>query len=465
MGKLLVLDLVGLTPAGLARAPRLRAAARGFVSPLDTVFPALTCPVQASFLTGRHPMSHGIVGNGWYFRRLDEALFWRQSRQLIDGDTVFDELRRAGKRTANLFGWFNWNCGSDVSVTPKPSYCADGRKFPGIHAEPLELRVHLESMLGPFPLFQFWGPAAGIASSEWIARAAKTILTEEAPDFAFVYLPHLDYDHQRFGPDDPRSMAAIEELDKVAGDLCDFATDRGYEVLGFSEYGITAVRRAVFLNRLLRRAGFLRVREDPHVGELPLFGTSRAFAVCDHQVAHLYVASADDLGAVKELLEATDGVDGILDRKTKRDLGIDHPNAGDLVILAEPDSWFAYPYWLDDAAAPDFARTVDIHRKPGYDPAELFLDPGLLFPRWRIAWSLLKKSLGFRTTIPVVPLDPGLVRGSHGRLPDDADAGPLVFGTAGVKSIDRAHVVHLRDAVVTHVAGARPHAGTQPVRP
>jgi predicted AlkP superfamily pyrophosphatase or phosphodiesterase len=450
------LDAVGLTPRAIEHAPRLKAIARaGFLSSLDTVFPAVTCSAQASFLTGRYPISHGIVANGWYFRRLDEVLFWRQSRFLIDGDTVLDELARAGKRAANLFGWFNWNCGAEISVTPKPSYPADGRKIPGIHTEPAELRASLERDLGEFPLFDFWGPRAGIRSTEWIANCAKRIIESDKPDLVFAYLPHLDYDHQRYGPDDPRSLAAIGELDRVAGDLCDFAAERGYDILGFSEYGLTEVRRPIYLNRILRRAGFLRVREDPHVGELPLFGTSRAFAVCDHQAAHIYVGNAADLPAVKELLEATDGVDGVLDRKSKRDLGVDHQNSGDLIAVSEPDCWFAYNYWLDDALAPDFARTVDIHRKPGYDPAELFLDPGLSFPKARVAAALLKKKLGFRYLLRVIPLDPSLVRGSHGRLPDDPDRGPVVFGSKGTHALEHASITHLRESIVNHLVGAR----------
>jgi predicted AlkP superfamily pyrophosphatase or phosphodiesterase len=241
----------------------------------------------------------------------------------------------------------------------------------------------------------------------------------------------------------------------VAGDLCEAALGRGYDVLGFSEYGIVEVRGAIELNRNLRRAGFLRVRHDPHVGELPLFGTSRAFAVCDHQVAHVYVANAADLPAVKELLEDLDGVDAVLDRRTKRDLGVDHQNAGELVAFAEPDRWFAYPYWLDDALAPDFARTVDIHRKPGYDPVELFLDPAIRAPALKIAWKLLQKKLGFRTLLDVIPLDSSLVRGSHGRIPDDPARGPLLLGSRGVAPPAHATITHLRAAAIAHVVGAR----------
>lgn len=445
--KLLVLDLVGLTPSALERAPRLKAHASGFCTPMQTVLPAVTCTAQASFLTGALPEKHGIVANGWYFRGLDEVWLWRQSRYLIEGSTLFDDLRRAGKRAANLFGWYNWNCGADWSITPKPSYGADGRKEPGIHTEPLELREPLERELGPFPLFEFWGPRAGIRSTEWIARSVRFVLEKHEPDLVFGYLPHLDYDHQRFGPDAPRSLAAIAELDRVAGDLCDAAKQRGYEILAFSEYGITDVAGFSAPNRALRREGYLRVRFDPLSRELPLFGTSRAFAVCDHQIAHVYVPERNDRGRVRDLLLSDPAVGEVLEGESRKAAGLDHPNSGELVALAKPDRWLAYPYWLDDAVAPDFARSVDIHRKPGYDPAELFLDPALAAPTARVAWTLLKKKLGFRYLMEVIPLDPSPVRGSHGLLPREQSRGPVLLGSEGAPRPRESKIVALRSAI------------------
>lgn len=450
--KLLVADLVGLTPAALAHAPRLRAiAGRGFVTPISTVLPAVTCSAQASFLTGAMPESHGIVGNGWYFRDLDEVFFWRQSRGLIQGESIFDILIKRGRSSANLFGWYNWNCGAEYSITPRPSYASDGAKYPGIHTEPGALRAEVEAALGPFPLFEFWGPRAGIRASEWIAAATDFVIKKHSPDFVFTYIPHLDYDHQRFGPDDPRSIAAIAALDRVAGDLFDSAMQRGYQVLAFSEYGITDVRRAVMLNKQFRAAGFLRVRMDPRVGELPLFGTSRAFAVCDHQVAHIYIKNPADIPAVREMLISTPGVAEVLNRSEQRRLGIGHANAGELVALAAHDAWFAYNYWLDDALAPDFARTVEIHKKPGYDPAELFTDPKLTIPAAHVAWSLLRKKLGFRYLMKVIPLDPSLVKGSHGLLPGDSARGPVAFGSNPALAPATASITQLRDAALGYV--------------
>lgn len=447
--KLLVADLVGLTPRALERAPAIRAIAKnGFVTSLSTVLPAVTCSAQASFLTGTLPRDHGIVGNGWYFRRLDEVLFWRQSRGFIDGESIFDILKKSGRTAANVFGWYNWNCGADFSVTPKPSYPSDGSKYPGIHTEPAELRGALEGELGAFPLFDFWGPRAGIVSSEWIARSAKFLIQQKSPDLVFCYIPHLDYDHQRFGPDDPRSDRAVADLDRVAGDLFQFARDRGYDILVFSEYGITGVERPVMLNKLLREGGWLRARIDPHVGELPLFGTSRAFAVCDHQLAHIYIKNPADIPTVKKLLESTPGVERALDRSEQREFGIDHHNSGELVAVSAADAWFAYNYWLDDSLAPDFARTVDIHKKPGYDPAELFVDPKITFPAGRVAWTLLKKKLGFRYLMKMISLDPSMVRGSHGRLPQEPSRGPAALGTDARLAPHDGSIVNLKESIL-----------------
>ncbi len=180
-----------------------------------------------------------------------------------------------------------------------------------------------------------------------------------------------------------------------------------------SEYGHCDVERPVLLNRVLREAGMLSVRRGPFGEQLDTF-TSRAFAVCDHQVAHVYIPQHHDISTIRSLLAEVEGVERILAGRERHDLGLDHPRSGELVVLSEPHSWFAYPYWLDDALAPDFARTIDIHRKPGYDPCELFFDPQLLWPKGRAIRRLIQKKLGFRTLFDVVPLNPRLVRGSHG---------------------------------------------------
>jgi predicted AlkP superfamily pyrophosphatase or phosphodiesterase len=270
------------------------------------------------------------------------------------------------------------------------------------------------------------GPGAGIKSTHWIVAAANAIMGEFAPDLTLVYVPHLDYDLQRHGPDGPRAVAAAVEVDTALQPLFDAARARDAAVVALSEYGITAARRPVDINRALRREGLLHVYTQAGMEYLDPW-TSRAFALADHQVAHVYVADPTDLPRVRGIVGDLAGVDVVLDDAGKAAHGVDHPRSGELVAVAEPDAWFTYYYWLDDDHAPDFARTVEIHRKPGYDPAELFLDPADPKVRLRVAIALARKRLGLRYSMEVVPLDPSCVRGSHGRLPDTADDGPLLL--------------------------------------
>ena len=317
---------------------------------------------------------------------------------------------------------------ADWSITPRPTYPADGRKLPGIYTQPHDLKHELERALGPFPLFQFWGPGAGLVSSRWITDAARLVIDRHRPTLTLVYLPHLDYDHQRYGPDDPRSRAALRAVDGLVADLVGDARRGGADVLVVSEYGIRPVRRPVDINRALRRAGLLAVQETV-AGELLDTGMSRAFAVADHQIAHVYVRDPADVGAARAEIEKLDGVAEVLDDTGKEAAGLDHPRAGELVAVAAPDAWFTYYYWLDDAKAPDFAPTVEIHRKPGYDPAELFLATPGVRTKLRVVRRLAQKMLGFRYVMDVIPLHGNDVRGSHGRLPDDPVHGPVLIGS------------------------------------
>ncbi|WP_411293131.1 alkaline phosphatase family protein [Streptomyces sp. CBMA156] len=414
--------------------PRLRAVAgpdsptRGHTAHLDPVFPAVTCSVQASLLTGLPPSRHGIVGNGWYFRDLGEVLLWRQHNALVQGEKVWDTARRTrpGYRVANICWWYAMGAGTDITVTPRPVYHADGRKSPDCYTTPPGLRDELTHALGPFPLFDYWGPRASIASSRWIARATEHVIRTADPDLTLAYLPHLDYDLQRFGPYAPQAAAAARALDTVLAPLLDLARERGTTVVALSEYGITAVDHPVHINRALRAAGLLAVHAQAGMEHLDPT-TSRAFAVADHQVAHVYVRDPADLPLVEGLVRALPGVERVLDTAGKAAHGLDHARAGELVAVAAPDAWFTYYYWLNDARAPDFARCVDIHRKPGYDPAELLLDPADRLVGLRVATALARRRLGLRSTLSVIPLDAGHVRGSHGRLPDHPDDGPVLL--------------------------------------
>jgi predicted AlkP superfamily pyrophosphatase or phosphodiesterase len=452
--RLAVLDVVGLTRGLLARGmPQLAArAARDGLQSFRPAFPAVTSTVQASMLTGREVASHGVVGNGWYDRETGEVRFWRQSNALIHGEKVWDRLRReqAGIRCANLFWWFNMHSSVDLAVTPRPLYPADGRKVFDVHTQPMGLRVELKHQLGPFPFPSFWGPAAGIGSSEWIARAARWIDDLYAPELSLVYLPHLDYDLQRFGPAAAETGGALAAIDRVAGGLADYYESRNVQVIVVSEYGITAVSRPVHLNRVFRECGWLAIKDELGHDAL-IAGDSDVFAVADHQIAHIYVRDPARIGEVMGVVARVPGVAEVRSSSGLWGAGIAGRRSGDLVAVAEADAWFTYFFWDDDARAPDYARTVDIHRKPGYDPLELVLDPTLAHPRWRIARHLARVRCGLRSLLEIIPLDAALVRGSHGRDDATADDQPVIIGAT--TRVDRAEDVYGAIVAASRPAG------------
>lgn len=432
MKPVLLVDAVGLTPRWIGpNTPHLTELARsGASSPMSTVLPAVTCSAQATMLTGKSPSAHGAVGNGWFARDTGDVALWRQSNALVTGEKLYETARRVDPTftCAKIFWWWNLGAAVDWSVTPRPCYPADGRKIPAIYGAPSEYATELERELGVFPFFDFWGPKSGIRSSRWLADAAIHTLATKKPSLTMVYLPHLDYDFQRFGPDDARATRAVEQLDALVGDLRKAASVAGAEIVIVSEYGITAVERPVHVNLALRKAGLLAARPTPAGDVLDVFA-SAAFAVSDHQLAHVYCKDSRSIERALEVLKALPGVDHIYGKSALRDIGLDHPRSGDLVLVAERDAWFTYYYWIDGIGEPDFARTVDIHRKPGYDPCELFVDPAIPVPQFRVAQRLLQKKLGFRYLMDVIPLNATLVRGSHGRLPDDVRDGPIFMSS------------------------------------
>ncbi|MFG6402841.1 alkaline phosphatase family protein [Microbacterium sp. P04] len=433
MKNVLLLDVVGLTPRALAAMPRLRSLGdRGRTVQLDTILPAVTCSVQSTILTGTMPRDHGIVGNGWYFRGLGDPLLWRQHNTLVAGEKVWETARRhdPSYRAANLGWWYAMGATTDITVTPRPVYHADGRKSPDAYVRPAALHDQLVRDLGDFPLFQYWGPTASIVSSQWLIDATRGVLTERwgtaAPELVTSYLPHLDYDLQRFGPNSPEADRAAAELDASLAPLLDDAEARGYTVMALAEYGIADADRPVDINRALRREGLLEVYVQAGTEQLDPW-TSRAFAVADHQVAHVYIGDEADIPRVASLLRSLPGVDEVLDRNAQAAYGLDHERSGELVVVAEPGAWFTYYFWLDDDLAPEYARGVDIHRKPGYDPAELFFNPDDRLAKAKAGLNLVKKKLGLRYAMSTVPLDPTCVRGTHGRLPESAADTPLLL--------------------------------------
>jgi predicted AlkP superfamily pyrophosphatase or phosphodiesterase len=433
----LLLNIVGLTPPLLEHMPRLRAL-EGTRAELGTVLPAVTCSMQSTFLTGLLPCEHGIVGNGWYFRELGEVFLWRQHNRLVAGEKLWETARAAhpGYRAANLCWWYAMGASTDITVTPRPVYHADGRKSPDCYVRPPVLHDELTAELGAFPLFHYWGPTASIASSRWIVAAARRVLRTDRPDLTMVYVPHLDYDLQRFGPCGPQTAAAATQLDTCLAPLLDDALNCGVTIVVVSEYGITEARRPIDINRALRTDRLLEVYTQQGMEYLDPW-TSRAFAVADHQIAHIYVRGSSDVPRVRTLVAGLPGVDDVLDRQAQARHGLDHPRAGDLVAIAEPDAWFTYYYWLNDARAPDFAHGVDIHRKPGYDPAELFFDPHDRLVKARAGLNLIRKKVRLRYTMRTTPLDPTCVRGTHGRPPDSPTAGPVLLCSDELPGVDQ----------------------------
>ena len=474
MNRLIVINVVGLTEALIGEHTPAIAAfrRRGALARVAPAFPAVTCTAQSNYLTGSLPGRHGIVGNGWFNRELAEVHFWKQSNHVVGGDKIWDDLRARlpGFTCAQLFWWYNMHSRADYSITPRPLYPADGRKVFDIHTWPFELRTAIKQDLGEFPFFGFWGPSAGVKSplggpdvtSRWIAEAAKWIEKKYQPTLNLVYLPHLDYNLQRHGPFgsttptgerviNPAIIPDLLAIDTIVGDLITFFEKQHCRVVLLSEYGITNVSQAVPLNRLFRKQGWLAIKDE--LGRETLdAGSSKVFAVTDHQVAHIYINDPALTTEVRTLLETTEGVDRVLGAVEKAAADIDHPRAGDLIAIAEEHAWFSYYYWLDDALVPDFARTVDIHRKPGYDPVELFINPKLPLAKLQIAWRLLKKRLGFRMLMDVIPLDTSLVKGSHGRVPvNPLDWPVFLTNQPQLLQVDRMESTDVYHALVRHV--------------
>ena len=427
-----IINVVGLTPRILGPdTPRLAAlAAQTGLIRVKPVLPAVTCTAQSTYLTGTPPADHGCVANGWYDRTLAEHQFWKQSNHVVTGPKLWETLQADNPAftCAKLFWWYNMYATANWSITPRPMYPADGRKVFDVYTHPMGLREEIKADLGPFPFPSFWGPLADIKSSEWIAASARWVEEKHHPDLSLVYLPHLDYNLQRLGPNDPKMAADYREIDRVAGDLIEFYQQRDIKPIILSEYGITAVHRSIALNRVFRARGWITIKEEMGL-ELLDCGASKAFAIADHQIAHIYVNDPSLLAEVRAAVEAVVGVARVLDATEQSAEGLDHARSGDLIAFSAEDTWFTYYYWEDDRKAPDFARCVDIHRKYGYDPVELFVDPAIKLPKLKIATKLLRKILGFRILMDVIPLDPSLVKGSHGTVPADTAEWPLLIGT------------------------------------
>lgn len=425
MNKTVVIDIVGLSSSLIGEyTPFLKKySEQNHVQTIEPMLPAVTTSVQSTYVTGKWPHEHGIVGNGWYDHAECEVKFWKQSNKLVGGEKIWERAKKLNPSftCSKMFWWYNMYSAADYSVTPRPNYLADGRKMPDCYSHPAELRDELQKELGQFPLFQFWGPGANIKSTRWIADASIVTDKKYDPTLTLIYLPHLDYCLQKFGQDFSMIKKELYEIDQEVEKLVSYYQSRNTNIILLSEYGITNVDQPVHINRVLRDAGFLKVRTERGL-ELLDAGASSAFAVADHQVAHVYVNDQSKMDAVRDLLKKSPGVEWVLDREQQKEHNIKHERAGDFVIMADARSWFTYYFWLDDEKAPDYARCVDIHKKPGYDPVEMFMSSKL-----RAAYKLLRKKLALRYVMDVIPLDATLIKGSHGRVGADKKYHPVLI--------------------------------------
>lgn len=443
MKKTVVIDVVGLSSNLIGQHTPFIAeySRKNHLQNIAPMLGAVTTPTQSTYLTGKWPDQHGIVGNGWYDREDCEIKFWKQSNKLVHGEKIWEKAKSINPSftCANMFWWYNMYSSADYSVTPRPNYLADGRKIPDCYSYPADLRDMLQEKLGQFPLFQFWGPGANILSSKWIAEASMITDDKYDPTLTLIYLPHLDYCLQKFGPDFSVIGKELNEIDELVRQLVTFYEKKNAEIIILSEYGIAPVNNPIHINRILREAGLINIRVERGL-ELLDAGASKAFGVADHQVAHIYVNDPSVLNKVKEIFQRTNGIQLVLDREAQEEYHFGHERSGDLVLMASDKSWFTYYFWLDDQKAPDYARSVDIHKKPGYDPVEMFMTSKL-----RAGYKLLRKKAGLRYVMDVIPLDAALIKGSHGRTMVSEEYQPVIItkNAPGKSSLEATDVYNI----------------------
>lgn len=413
-------------------------AEKGAYCPVTPVFPAVTSTVQASLLTGKYPNEHGIISNGTYNRSNYSVSFWEQDSSLVEAQRIWDFQNRGASgevKSAVLFWQNTLHAESDVVVTPKPIHLEHDMIMWCYSRPPNFYEDILKPKLGEFQLTSYWGPFASSKSTEWIAGATEVTFETQRPSILLTYFPHVDYSAQRFGKNSREVREDLVKADILIGrciervkklDLFDST-----EFVVLSEYPFCDVEGFINLNQLLRDAGFLQVRQ---IGgyEFIDFEYSGAFAMVDHQVAHIYVKSPVQIDEVKKYLDKIRGIDKVLSTGSeKREYQIDHPKSGDLIAISEKNKWFTYYWWYDPVSAPPFATTVDIHRKPGYDPVELFFDQN-------------KKS---------IPLDASLVKSSHGRpLQLDGENSTSIFITS--EKDERINSLMAKDTVTSADLGS-----------
>jgi predicted AlkP superfamily pyrophosphatase or phosphodiesterase len=454
MRKLLLLNLAALSPGEVDdNMPNLqRVISSGSISPLREPLPALTCTSHATMVTGTDPAQHGIVANGWYERNHAKVFMWNRSAHHVHGETIWDALRthQPDARCASLFWRFVADSNTDIHITERPVYWASGRKSFDFYSSPRSLHDRLVSELGKFPFPQFWGPFAGMRSTRWIIDATLQVMQQDDPELLLAYAPYLDYEGQRHGPSSPQAKEALRNMDSELGQVIEAAKKNDRDITIVSDYGFTDVSQPVMPNRILREAGFLNIEEAANGDQIEA-GTSRAVAVCDNQAAHVYVADSADIEAVRQLLLNTPGIQSVLDEEAQREHGIYHQRSGELLALADDNSWFSWPYWTDPKRAPDYEKCIAIFDKAGFDPCELFPPPGP-FGKLHIAWRLAQKMSRLAVPFDVIDPNPANPRGAR-KVLSEPDNGATLITSWSRESTDSVPMRDLKKLLVERMVG------------
>ena len=396
-----VLDIVGLDVSHISSGlvPTISEIANnGQYGYLKPVFPSVTCTVQASVLSGKYPSDHGIVSNGFYDKENFQVLFWEQSSKLVQSERIWEVLKKKNSniKTSVLFWQNTMFANSNYLITPRPIHLENGGMDMWCYSRPPNYYEDVSSKIGEFDLLSYWGPFASFKSTEWISKSVEYTLENHKPDLLLAYFPQLDYPSQKFGKNSTQVKEDLRKIDEVVDSIVKKVEKLGLsdetEFIFFSEYGFNDVNDAIPLNKILRQNGLLETRTIKNKEYID-FEYSQAFAMVDHQIANIYLNDHADKIYVRKVLEEIKGIDMICANDKKQKLKIDNNRSGNLIAIADIDKWFSYYWWFDEDKAPTFTKTVDIHRKPGYDPLELFFDPA-------------KKSVSFDTK---------LIKGSHGR--------------------------------------------------
>ncbi len=420
MKKRLLIEIPGFSNRLLAMSPKLQKWAKANnkhnISPC---IPALTLPAHASLVTGLTPTQHNVFANGSYYRDLNKVEMWPQSEAIIKGQKIWQKAQKTNKdfKSFKYFFWPGMKSTADLYANVRPVYFADGRKQGGVYFNLPNLSKEIEQIYGKFPLFNFWGPNANIKSSQWILDTARHCLQLEDFNLSFIYVPHLDYKQQSLGPNHSQIKQEVTQLDDILMPFIDEHQNE-YDIILLSSYHINQVNTPIHINRILRNHGFLKTTSN-EAGELIDYGLSTAFSVSDHQIAQIYINDHKVKNDVCNLLQTITDIDHITHYNNNDN------TTPDLICFAKENAWFTYYYWLDENNAPDFATTIAIHSKCGYDPCELLINPKLKYPKLKIAWQLLKKHIGMRYLMDIIPTDAKLIKGSHGLAPTKAEDYPI----------------------------------------